>query len=630
MLRLMRKQAGSWIIKILLGAIVIVFIFWGVGSFTAERTGRVAMVNGDQITQDEYRNAYDNMVEQMRRRFGNNFSETMIEQFKIKTKALDQLINNRLLVQEADRLDFRVSNVEVADVIRNIGAFKSGGVFSNRLYKNVLNRLRLSPEEFELEQKEAMLIEKLRNVITSSAKVSDQEVLDWYNWNDATVNIDYVLFNPDRYKKIELSQKEIKAYFEENKDNYKMEPMVKVRYLYFDPKAYQSKINISDDEIQDYYDENQKEFETPKTVQARHILFKLDKDAPGEQVEKIRNKALKIMKMARKGKDFAQLAKKYSEGPSKDKGGFLGTFKKETMVKPFADKAFSMEAGEISDPVRTRFGWHIIKVEKTNEASVLSLEQAKKKIKEKLIEEKSKILAYDDAESVLDVSFDGDAFLKAAKEHHVKVVATDFFTEKRPPGKIKESAKFASIAFGLSTGDISDIVESVDGYYIMQLLEKIPSMVPKFEKVKGKVYADLLEQKKSENAKKDARNILAALHKGRSMKDESKSFNLKPKSTGFFKRNASIPTIGYDNKISKAAFQLSDKNKLPEKAIKGSKGYYVIQFKERKAPEPENLAKEKDSIKQRLLEQKKSTLFDAMLAKIKSKSEIEIKKEYIE
>ncbi len=630
MLRLMRKQAGSWIIKILLGAIVIVFIFWGVGSFTAQRTGRVAMVNGDQITQDEYRNAYDNMIEQMRRRFGNNFNDAMIEQFQIKKKALDQLINNRLLVQEADRLDFRISNEEVADFIRHISAFQSGGVFSNRLYKNLLNRLRMSPEEFELSQKEAMLIEKLRNVITSSAKVSEQEVKDWYNWNDATVNIDYVLFNPDRYKKIDLSKKEIKAYFDNYKDNYKIDPRVKVRYLYFDPKAYESEINIPDDEIQDYYDENQEEFETPKTVQARHILFKLDKDATGEQVEKIRNKALKIMKMAKEGKDFAQLAKKYSEGPSKDRGGLLGTFKKETMVKPFAEKAFSMEAGEISDPVRTRFGWHIIKVEKINKASLLPFEKAKNKIKKTLIKEKAKTLAYDEAESVLNVSFEGDALLKAAKEHHVKVVTTGFFTEKNPPGEIKESAKFASSAFSLSTGDISDIVESSEGYYIIQILEKIPSMVPKFEKVKEKVYADLLEEKKSETAKKDARDFLAALRKGKSMEDESKLFNLKLKSTDFFKRNASIPEIGYEQKISEAVFQLSDNNKLPQKAIKGSKGYYVIEFKKRKAPEPENLAKKKDSIKQRLLEQKKSTLFDSMLAKIKSKSEIEIKKEYIE
>jgi len=282
----MRKQAGSWIIKILLGAIVIVFIFWGVGSFRAQRSGRVALVNGDQITMDEYRKAYDNMIEQMRRRFGNNFSEAMVEQFQIKTKALDQLINKRLLVQEADRLDFKVSNEEVANAIRHIGAFQRDGFFSNRLYKNILNRLRISPEEFELEQKESMLIEKLRNFITSSAKVSEQEVQDWYNWYDATVNIDYVLFNPERYKDMEIDQKEIKAYFNDNKENYKIDPMVKVRYLYFDPKVYKSKIDIANEEIQDYYDENQEEFKTPKTVQARHILFKVDRNAPAEKVEK--------------------------------------------------------------------------------------------------------------------------------------------------------------------------------------------------------------------------------------------------------------------------------------------------------------------------------------------------------
>jgi peptidyl-prolyl cis-trans isomerase D len=630
MLRFMRQQAGNWLIKVLLGAIVIVFIFWGVGSFRAQRAGRVALVNGDQITLDEYRETYNNLIEQLRERFGNNFNEDMIKMLQVKKQALNQLIDKMLLVQEARRFKFRVSDKELADTIMKIDAFQRAGVFDNRLYQNILGRLRMTPEEFEIAQRDAMLIERLRTLITSSAKVSDQEVREWFNWAYASVNIDFVRFDPDKYKDIKASSEEIKAFFEKHKENYKTDAMVKVRYLNFDPDAYRSKVSISDEELRDYFDENREEFNTPKTVEARHILLKVDRNAPPEDVEKVRKRALDILKMARQGKDFSELAKKYSEGPTRDRGGYLGTFKREAMVKSFADKAFSMKAGEISEPVRTRFGWHIIKVEKVNEASVLSFDEAKKKIKKKLTQDKAKNLAYDEAEAVSDVSFEGDDLLKSAKERNLNILTTDFFTKKGPEKGIKNPAKFASAAFELGLMEVSDIQEFENEYYILQVIEKIPEKIPELEKVKEKVRVDLIQEKQKAKARKDADTYLAALKSGKSMSTASRDFNVTPTTTGFFKRNDSIPKIGFEREVSKAAFQLSPKQKLPEKPVKGSKGYYVFQFKDRKTPGIEEFNMEKASITQRLLQQKKAKTFDAFLAQKRSKSEITIKEEFLE
>lgn len=630
MLRFMRQQAGNWLIKLLLGAIVIVFIFWGVGSFKAQRGGRVALVNGDQITLDEYREAYNNLIEQLRNRFGNNLNEDMIKMLRVKEQALNQLIDNKLLVQESRRLKFRVSDKELAHAIMQIKAFQRAGVFDNRMYQNMLSRLRMTPEEFEIAQREVMLIERVTNLITSSVKVSVSEVKEWINWTNASVNIDFVRFDSDKYKDIKPSSEEIKTFFEKHKENYKTDAMVKVRYLHFDPNRYQSEVSISDEEIQNYFDENQEEFKTPKTVEARHILLKVDQNAGPEEVEKVRKKALNILKMAREGKKFDELAKQYSEGPTRDRGGYLGTFKREAMVRPFADKAFSMKAGEISEPVRTRFGWHIINVEKVNEASILSFNEAKKKIQKKLIEDKAKILAYDEAEAVSDVSFEGDDLLKSAKERNLKILTTDFFTKKGPEKGIKNRAKFASAAFNLAVMEITDIQEFEDGYYILQVIEKIPEKIPELKHVKEKIHVDLIQEKQEEKAKEDANTFLTALKSGKSMTTESKQFNVTPTTTGFFKRNDSIPKIGFDREVSKAAFQLTPEKKLPEKLIKGTKGYYIIQFRDRKAPEFEEVDKEKTSIKQKLLQQKKARVFDAFLAQIKSNSEITIKEGFLE
>lgn len=628
MLRLMRKQAGSWLIKVLLGAIVIVFVFWGVGSFRTQRGGRIALVNGDQITLDEYRESYNNLIEQLRRRFGNNLDDKMIETLQVKKQALNQLIDNKLLIQESKRLKFRVSEKELSDAISSITAFQSAGVFDRRIYKNVLDRLRMTPETFEAAQKDAMMIDKLRTLITSNAKVSDQEAKEWYNWVNASVSINFVFFSPNRYKNIQPSTKDIKTFYENNKENYKTDTMVKVRYLHFNPKQYLSRVELSDEEVREYYDENSESFKTQKTVEARHILLKMNPDADPETVQKTKERALNILKLAREGKNFAELAKTYSEGPTRNNGGYLGEFRKESMVKPFADKAFAMKVGEISEPVRTRFGWHLIKVEKINEASITSFDAAKNNIRKKLSEERAKSLAYDEAEAVSDVAYEGEELIKAAKERHLKIITTDFFSPKGPTKGIKNPSKFASIAFDLMVMGISDIQEFENGYYILQLVDKIPPKIPEFGEIREKARTDLVKEKQEEKAKADSTAFLAALKTGKSMSDASKQFHLTPKTTGFFKRNDSIPEIGFERDIAEAAFQLTDENKLPEEILKGVKGYYVIQFKDRKLPESDAFDKEKEDIKQRLLSQKKSRIFDEMLAQIKSKSDISIKEDF--
>lgn len=630
MLRLMREQAGSWLIKVLLGAIVIVFVFWGVGSFRSQRGDRVATVNGDPITLDEYRKTFDNLIDQLRRRFGNSLDEDMIKNLQVKKQALNQLINNTLLLQEAERLKIRVSNTELATAISEIGAFQRAGRFDKQLYRSILDRLRMSPEEFEVTQRNAMMIEKLSALVTGSVKISDQEAMEWFNWANASVDIDFVLFDPDAYKDINPSLEETKTFFEGHKEKYKTEAMVKVRYLYFNPDTYASRMTISDEELQEYYNENREAFKIPKTVEARHILFRVDENATPEAVKKIQEHALDILKLAKEGKDFAELAKQYSEGPTRDSGGYLGTFKKEDMVQPFADMAFSLKAGEIGEPVRTQFGWHIVKVEKVNEASVLSFDQAKGQIKKKLTQERVKNLAYDAAEAVADASFQEDDLLKLAKERNLKVLTTDFFSRKGPEKGTSDPSKFASIAFNLSVGEISDIQEFENGYYLIQLMDKLPPKIPEFDQVKETVRADWIQEKKEEKAKADADAFLAALKSGKSMDAESKQFNLKPTSTGFFKRSDSIPKIGPEREIAEAAFQLTEEKKLAETVIKGAKGYYIIQFNGRKTPDAENFNKEKGDIENRLLSQKRSRTFDALLSQIRSKSEISIKDGFLE
>ena len=629
MLSLMRKHAGSWLIKVILGAIVVVFVLWGVGSWTSQRSGRVATVNGETITIDEYRMTYKRLIEQIRQSFGNNANEELIKSLQLEQKALDQLVDNILIRQAASELDIRVSDENLSRSIRSISAFQVAGVFDSRRYQVILNNNNLTPESFETSQRDALLNQKINAFITDNVKVSDQEAIEWYKWNNATVNLDFILLEADRYKNIAATAEEIQQYFEAHKDTYKTDPTLKVRYLKFDPKSYVAQVKISDDEIAEYYDEHPTEFQNPKTVEARHILIKVNPEADPDEVAEAKKRIENIAQKATDGQDFAELAKQYSEGPSKDQGGYLGSFRREAMVKPFSDKAFSMKAGEISGPVKTQFGWHIIKVEKVNEASTTTLVDAKDDINKKLAAERSKNIAYDQAESIYDATFEGEQLEAIAAEHNLTLINTDFFSRQNPPASVQKKAEFSGIAFNLSEGEVSEVQDFGDGYYIMELVEKRPSQIPELSGVEQRVKADLIRQKKEEKAKLDAEAVLNALKDGASMLEAGKEFDLKPGVTGFFKRNDAIPNIGYERDLARVAFELSEQKKIPDEVFKGRKGFYVVQFNQRKAPPMDEFDKEKAGIKEQLLQQKRFKTFEAWLEQRKNRSEIVVEKDFL-
>lgn len=628
MLRLMRDYATSWLIKLLLGAIVIVFIFWGVGSFRERRASRVALVNGHPVPVADFNRTYNNLIEQYRQRFGNNLTDEMLKMFGVRNQALESVVNQELLLQEAEKLNFRVSESELAEAIRQIPAFQQAGSFDVRRYNAVLTRLRLSPEEFEAFQQEAMVIDRLRTFILGNVKVSDGEAREWYDWQNAEVNLDYVRFTPDSYGNLDLTDEELKAYYDQHQDNYKTEPQVKAAYLAFYNDAYLDRVAVGDDEIRDYYDLHVGEFEKPETVEARHILFKLDADASEKASEVVRKKALEVLALAQSGQDFSELAKQYSEGPSKDRGGFLGAFTRDAMVAPFAEKAFSMKAGEISEPVRTQFGWHIIKVEKINPATVTSLEQAKAGILQKLKAERAKGLAYDDAEAAFEASTDGEDLAKLAQRRNLKLHTTEFFSRQGPGSGLKEPARFAAEAFKLAPLAISDIQDLGDGYYLIQAIEKKPEQVQPLETVAAAVRSDLLKEKQAERAAKDAEMLLAEVKQGKTLGEAAPRFNAKPAETGFFKRNAAIPDIGFEREVAAAAFNLNAKNPLTEKAIEGAEGVYVIRFNARRSPQASGFDAEKEDIENMLLQQKKSKVFSEWLEQIKARSEITYEENY--
>lgn len=624
MLGFMRKKAGSWLIKIVFGVIVLVFVFWGVGSFDEDRANRLALVNGESIGPDEYRRAYDNYLENLRRQFGDQLSPEMIDRLQVRQQVINGLINQKLVLQEAKKLRLRVSDQELVEAIQGIEMFRSAGAFDNRRYMAAVQQIRMTPEAFEEGQRKDILIDKLRALVTGGVHVSEGEIREWYDYNNATVNIDFVLFSPENYKGIEPTPEDLKAFYEERKATYKTAPEVKVRYIRFGEEDYGQRVTVKEEDISSYYEDFPGEFKSEKTVEARHILIRVDQDAPETQVNEALKKITDVLTEAKSGKDFAVLANTYSEDSSKDTGGYLGTFGKDAMVKPFADQAFSMAAGEISEPVRTQFGWHVIKVEKVNEASVRTLEEAAADIRAKLAKRAVQEMALEAAEAAYDKAFVNNDLEKTATEMQVAVQTTDFFNRNGEGLKLPEAAKIAETAFGLEDGDVGNVLEVENAYYLLQRIETKPEVIPELEAVKAQVRLDVIKKLQEEKATADAEMLLTAVKGGAEMAAEAGKTGHKVQSTGYFKREGMIPEIGFEAQITKAAFELSAGKRFPDSVLKGTKGVYVIEFKERKTPDAEGFAKEKDQIRQTLLAQKEREYFSRWIEAVRAKSDISV------
>ncbi len=629
MLRVLRANTGNWIIKIFLGIIVIVFVFLGVGSMNSKRNNIVAMVNDEPITINEFQNAYRNTVEQMRQRFGDNLNDDLLKQLNVKQQTLDSLIEQKLVLAQADKLNIQVTDKELAQALFSIKAFQQNGTFDMELYKKVLGLNSMTPESFEALQKSSLKQQKVRNLVLSSITVSDMETEKWYEFYETKMAVDYVLITPDAFADVAPSEDEMKKVYEDNPGDYQSEPALKAVYIKFSPEDNKGKVQVPENQIEEYYNQNQDQYKTPEKVEARHILIKVAEDADTETVEKAKSQAMEIYEKAAKGEDFAKLAKEFSQGPSKTSGGYLGSFQRGQMVKPFEEAAFAMKAGDISKPVKTRFGWHIIKVEAKHEASVRSLAQATEEIKKALAHQEMVNMAYYQAGEAFDAIIDGDDFEQVALTAQKEIIKTEAFTRSGKGLDMMRKAEFAKAAFELSEAEASDVQQLGDDYYIIKVVEKIAPERLAFDAVKDRIAKTLKTKLQKEAAGKQAGEVLEKAKADGSLEQAAQTAGLSVKSSKLFKREDQVSEVGTLAEFTEAAFSLTKENPIYPSVLETSKGALVMAFKEKQAPAKEDMASHLEETRNQLAWMKQSQYFQTWVDDLRANNEIEIEERFL-
>jgi peptidyl-prolyl cis-trans isomerase D len=359
-------------------------------------------------------------------------------------------------------------------------------------------------------------------------------------------------------------------------------------------------------------------------VKARHILLKLSPDASESEASKVKEKILAVLKQVKEGEDFAEAAKKHSQGPSAPEGGDLGYFSKGQMVKPFEDLAFSLRKGEIGGPVRTDFGWHIIKVEDNKEMKVHTLAEVHDQIETDLKKAIASDLARERMLALMDqMPYDID--LSAyARQHGLTVKESDYFPKDGPIPGLGKDEKLSRSINSLEKNEVSEVIEHDGKFHIVQIVDQKESYIPKRDDVSDQLNKDLADHLAVVAAKTAAEECLKELKGGADWSELAKNKGVQPEETGFFTRGGAIPKIGYRTELLEAAFSLSAQNRYPEQAFEVNKKAYVVRWSGKKDIDQKEFEKEKKNFTQYLIAAKQERIFNAWLQSLKDKAEIKI------
>jgi len=624
MLKAMRRHRG-WL-KWSLGLLVIAFAAYFVPDlyrgFTSESSAApVAEVEGAAITVQEYQRQLNARIQMFRASGGSNMSDQMLKQLGIDRQVLQSLIEQRSIEAEARRIGLEVSDAEVREFILHLPAFQENGQFVGYdRYRAALRLQRppLSEGEFEELVRRDLLADKLQTAVTAWVTVPDVDVDEEYRHRNEKVKLQAVAFQADAYRTgLTASDAEISALYDKNKERYKIGERRRIRYIKIDTQALRAKVTPTPADVERHYNNNIDQYSNPEQVRASHILLKTE----GKDEAAVRKQAESILAEVKSGGDFAALAIKYSEDEgSKARGGDLDFFGRGAMVKPFEDVAFALAPGQISDLVKSDFGFHIIKVVDKRAAGQRPLAEVRNQIveqvkSERAQEEASRLSTQLASEMTKPADLDA-----AAKKHGLSVKESGFFQRSDSIGDLGPSPQVASSAFSLKDDQVSEAVRVPQGYVFLAVSGKEPARVPKLDEVKERVRLDVINDKAKETARAKAAEVAAALKAGADMAAAAKSAGREVRTTELIARGTVIPDVGVSPAVDRIAFALpvggvSD-------PIATDTGAAIVRVVEKTSVTDAELATARDSLRKELVAARRNRFFASYMTKAKERLDI--------
>jgi peptidyl-prolyl cis-trans isomerase D len=621
MLDRMRRHKG-WL-KWSLALVVLTFVVFYIPDFLTTSTGAapsevLAEVEGEPITVGAFTRRYNAQINAYRNAYGGQINDQLIKQLGIDRQILNQLVDEEAMVAESRKQGITVSDVEIRERILALPGFQENGKFiGEQRYRQLLQVQNppMTTAEFERSLRRALQIEKLRNALTGWMSVSDAEVAAEFRKRNEKVKLDVAPVTPEAFKsQVTASDAEIAAAFEKSKDRYRIGEKRKIKYALLAVDRVRETIVVPETELAAFYQQNISQYQTPAQARASHILFKTD----GKDEKAVQAKAEEVLKLAKApGADFAGLAKKYSEDESNNtNGGDLDYFGRGRMVPEFEQAAFAMKNGEISELVKTSFGFHIIKMVDNKPETTRPLAEVRTEIEDQLKWQKAQAESEKIAKS-LEGTIKTQADLdRIAAERNMQVTETGLILLAETIQGIGTQPELSGRLFGMKEGDVTPAMRVATGWVFATVTGRQDAYIPQLAEVKTRVAEDVKQEKAIEMAKQRAASIATELKAAKDFAAAAKRAGLEVKTTELVTRGSAIPDLGISETIDAVAFGLPQGG--VSDPITTPTGTAIVRVVEKVNVTDAEIESGKDQLRDELVNQRRDKFFGAYMQKAKT------------
>ena len=635
MLDRMRRHKG-WL-KWSLALVVLAFIIFYIPSFLSDPTAVgvgalpgevIAEIEGNNLTAGQFLQRYNSQIQAYRTAYGAQMNDQLLRQLGIDQQILQQMIDEQAALVEAERLGITVSDEELAQTIFSIPGLQENGRFIGEQRYELLLRSQIPPQTkamFEDNLRRSLMIDKLRAALTDWITLADADVDRQFAERNEKVKLQVVALTAARFTdQVTVSDTDVASYFEMHKADYRIGEQRKVKMLVLDRQQAQAKTIVPAADVQRFYNDNIAQYQTPEQIRASHILL----NTGGKDEATVRKQAEDILKQARAGADFAALAMKYSEDEgSKVNGGDLDYFSRGRMVPEFENAAFALQPGQISDLVKSQYGFHIIKLVDRKPAVTRTFDEVRPQIEEQLKAQRTdqqltargnELAARIDDPSDLDT---------VAREQGLMVTESEFFGREDPVPGIGVAPQVAAAAFALADNAVSAPIGSPRGPVFMTVTGKREARIPALDEVKDRVRTDAIRVRATDLSRQRATAIAASLRSAPNFAAAAKAQGFEAKDTELIARGTPLPDIGVSPDIEKAVFGLPAGS--VSQPITTRDGTAIVRVVERDDVTPEELRLGREAFREQLLGERRNRFFTAYLAKAKERMDIEIRQDVV-
>ena len=627
MLDRMRRHKG-WL-KWSLALVVIAFVFLYVPGFMDQTGGAglpsdvIARVGDKEIALLDFQQIYTRQLQAYRLESGGEISEEMLRSLGIDRQILQQMIDGHAALAEAERLGIEVSDAEVRERILTLPAFQIDGRFIGEAsYRQLLQQQRppISPGQFEEEIRNEILVDRLQTAVTGWMRVSDAEVAGEHRRRNERIRVDVVAFRAADFRdEVEATDDDVALLFAEESASYEIAEKRRLRFLLVDQTAIFDSLTLTEDEVRLYYDANLPQYQTPGQVRASHILLRVD----GDDDEAVAARAAALAAEARGGADFAELAREHSEDETNaESGGDLGSFGRGRMVPEFENAAFAMAAGEVSDPVRSPFGFHVIQVTEKQEEVTQPFAEVRGAIENVLKRERSSARATSLARAIAAEATTPADLERAASARGYELQESGFAARGEPILGLGLAQEVSAQAFAIDPGSVAGPVPTPSGPAFVTVTDIQDPYIPELDEVREQVREDVILKKSLTLAQERAAGAAETLKTAEDFVAAAEQAELSLGSSDFVTRGSTLPEVGSSPAVEAVAFAMTPGT--VSDVIQTGNAVAIVHLAERVEASAADLAQNRDTLRDELMFQRQSRFFTAYMDNVKARLAITI------